>query len=62
MNLKAFFKAKGAPSQVEFAAACGISESFLSRLINAERAPSISLIRTIETKTSGKVRFADWPG
>ena len=57
--LKKYLKANRA-TQRDFASSLGISQAFLSQLLNGRRIPSLDLAVRIERLTDGAVPASSW--
>jgi transcriptional regulator with XRE-family HTH domain len=59
MNLKEYLTKKNI-SQEDFARSIGLSQPYISQLVNSERLPSLKVASKIETLTKGSVLATDW--
>jgi hypothetical protein len=59
MDLKTYIKRKHG-TNMAFAAAAGLSKSFVGRLVTGKCMPSWEMVMKIKTATEGKVTERDW--
>ena len=59
MKLKDYLTKKDL-SQAEFSEMIGVSQPFVSQLVNGERLPSLTIATKIRVATKGAVTESDW--
>ena len=59
MKLKDYLTKKDL-SQAQFSEMIGVSQSFVSQLVNGERLPSLTIATKIRVATNGAVTESDW--
>lgn len=58
-RLRSFLK-RARKTQRDFARACGVTPSMLSKMLTGDRTPSLAVATKIEKSTAGRVKATGW--